>query len=130
MAKVEAVSGALCTVENLDRTVVFYEALGFDFKKRTNDYAIGYVNWFWIEFIPKDKVEKSTFEKHAGLEVAEKGAGILLHMSVDDIDEFYKEIIGVGVTPESEPRDFPWGRREFILTDPDGYKIVFFAKKK
>lgn len=65
MAKVKAVSGVICVVEDLDRTVEFYEVLGFDFKKRTDDYAIGYVNWFWVEFVPKDKIESSTFEKHA-----------------------------------------------------------------
>jgi len=128
--KVKAVSGVMCVVEDLDRTVEFYELLGFDFKKRTDDYAIGYINWFWVEFVPKDKLEKSTFEKQAGLEVTEKGAGAFLHLSVEDIDEFYREVADAGLKPASEPKDFPWGRREFILTDPNGYKLVFFTKSK
>lgn len=120
----------MCVVEDLHRTVEFYEALGFDFKKRTDDYAIGYVNWFWVEFVPKDKVEKSTFEKHAGLDAAEKGAGAFLHMSVDDVDEYHQMVVDTGLKPASEPQDFPWGRREFILIDPDGYKLVFFTKSE
>lgn len=24
------------------------------------------------------------------------------------------------------PRDWPWGNREFVLKDPDGYKLVFW----
>lgn len=124
----KSVAGVMCVVEDLQKTTAFYDVLGFDFKKKTDDYAIGYVNWFWVEFVPKDKVEKSTFEKQAGLNVAEKGTGMFLHMSVDDIDEFHQMVVDAGLEPENEPKDFPWGRREFILTDPDGYKLVFFTK--
>lgn len=124
----KAVSGVMCVVGELDTTVEFYEVLGFDFKKRTDDYAIGYVNWFWVEFVPKDKVEKSTFQEHAGLDVVDKGAGVFLHMSVDDVDAFYQMVVDTGLKLASEPKDFPWGRREFILIDPDGYKLVFFTK--
>jgi hypothetical protein len=31
--------------------------------------------------------------------------------------------------PEDVPKDIPQGRREFMLRDPDGYKLVFFTKK-
>ena len=128
MANIKSVSGVMCVVKDLDETVSFYQMLGFDFKKRTDDFAIGYINWFWVEFVPKEKVEKSTFSEHAGLNAAEKGAGALMHMSVDNVDEFYKMVIEKGLKPDCEPKDFAWGRREFILTDPDGYKLVFFAK--
>jgi hypothetical protein len=29
----------------------------------------------------------------------------------------------------NEPQDTPMKRREFMLLDPDGYKLVFFTKK-
>ena len=29
----------------------------------------------------------------------------------------------------SEPEVRPTGNREFVLRDPDGYKLVFFQKK-
>jgi hypothetical protein len=31
--------------------------------------------------------------------------------------------------PAGELRVQPSGRREFVLRDPDGYKLVFFQKK-
>ncbi len=31
-------------VSDLQETISFYEILGFDFKKRSNDWAIGYIN--------------------------------------------------------------------------------------
>lgn len=128
MANIKSVSGVMCAVKDLDETVSFYQMLGFNFKKRTDDFAIGYINWFWVEFVPKEKVEKSTFLEHAGHNVAEKGAGVFLHMSVDNVDEYYHMVIEKVLKPDCEPKDFAWGRREFILTDPDGYKLVFFAK--
>jgi hypothetical protein len=103
MLRIKAVSGVMCVVEDLGKTIEFYERLGFDFQKKTEDYAIGYVNWFWVEFVPKDKVEKSSFEKEASLAVAQKGAGVFLHMSVDDVDECYHGLIDSGLKPASEP---------------------------
>jgi len=48
---------------------------------------------------------------------------------VDDADASYQEVVAKGIKPSSEPRDWPWGNREFVVRDPDGYKLVFFQKK-
>ena len=126
----KAVSGILYVVKDLDRTVSFYELLGFDFKDRADNYAIGYLNWFWLEFVPQEKVEQSTFKHHIHLRNEATEGDTFLHMSVDNVDEYYKELVDKGLKPASTPKDFPWGRREFILKDPDGYKLVFFKKLK
>jgi hypothetical protein len=33
-----------------------------------------------------------------------------------------------GITPSTEPKDWPWGQREFVVRDPDRYKPVFYLK--
>jgi hypothetical protein len=33
-----------------------------------------------------------------------------------------------GMKPEGQPEKRPGGGREFVLRDPDGYKLVFFKK--
>jgi uncharacterized glyoxalase superfamily protein PhnB len=53
----------------------------------------------------------------------------LPHINVEDVDEFYKGAVEKGMKPKAEPRDLPFGRREFALSDPDGYELVFFTKK-
>jgi len=53
-----------------------------------------------------------------------------VNISVQSVDEFYEAMLAKGLKPSSEPLDFPWGRREFVLADPDGYKLVFFSKKQ
>jgi hypothetical protein len=37
-------------------------------------------------------------------------------------------VLAHGLTPASEPRKDRAGRREFLLLDPDGNKLTFFAR--
>lgn len=124
---IKSVSGLTCYVQDLDRTVRFYELLGFDFKQQDERHAKGYINWFWIDFVPADSETKAEFKKDAL--ATKKGDGLYTYLGVDDIDAAYGELIAKGFKPSSEPRDWPWGNREFALRDPDGYKLVFFKKK-
>ena len=57
-----------------------------------------------------------------------KGAGLYLYISVDNVDKFYKKLLSKKLNPSSAPRDWPWGNREFVIRDPDGYKLVFFKR--
>ena len=125
--KLKSISGIVCLVENLEQTIMFYEKLGFTFRKTVPDVsATGYVNWFWIEFLLKRRVVTEAFKEDVA--VSPKGAGQYIHINVEDIDEFYKSVLAKDLKPFGAPQDFPWGHREFVLSDPDGYKIVFFSK--
>ncbi len=122
-----SISGILCFVKDLNETAEFYEKLGFEFKERTSpDSLTAYLNWFWIEFVSQDKAESSVFQKEANMVSEHKGASLFMHISVENVDEFYEAILVKGLKPASEPKDFPWGRREFVIRDPDGYRLVFF----
>jgi catechol 2,3-dioxygenase-like lactoylglutathione lyase family enzyme len=124
--KMKNVEGMVCYVSDIDKTASFYEALGFQFDKRTPEHVSIYLNSFWIDFHPQDKEDKPDFQKEANL--SNKGAGLFLYISVEDVDEFYHELIVKRLTPSSEPRDWPWGNREFVIRDPDGYKLVIFKR--
>jgi catechol 2,3-dioxygenase-like lactoylglutathione lyase family enzyme len=125
--KMKSISALVLYVKDLDRTVDFYEALGFNFKIRKTARARAYLNWFWLEFLASDKEEKKEFLEEAKVEP--KGGGLYIYISVDNIDAFYQELLVRHMKPSSEPRDWPWGNREFVMRDPDGYKLVFFQKK-
>lgn len=122
----KSIAGIVCYVKDTKKTAKFYEDLGFIFTKREPDHISIRLNWFWIDFHPQDKEDKPEFQKEANLD--NKGAGQFLYISVDSVDETYKELVAKGLKPSSEPRDWPWGNREFIIRDPDGYKLVFFQK--
>jgi len=126
--KMKSVSGLVCYVKDTAATAEFYETLGFDFYKREPDHISIHLNWFWIDFHPQDKENKPDFQQEANLE--SKGAGLFIYISVENVDEFYEGVLAKGLTPSSQPRDWPWGNREFALRDPDGYKLVFFQRLK
>ncbi len=125
--KLRSVSGFVCYVKDIEKTAKFYEDLGFRIDTHKPDHLSLRLNWFWIDFHPQDKEDKPDFQKEAVLEP--KGAGIFVYLSVDDVDEFYKYLVSNGYKPSSELRDWPWGNREFVIRDPDGYKLVIFKKK-
>ena len=44
---------------------------------------------------------------------------------VDDVDALHRQLRDAGLTPDTEPRDAPWGERYFHITDPDGHELSF-----
>ena len=125
--KIKGVSGITCYVEDLDRTAKFYETLGFETRKRDANHATVYSNWFWIDFLAINNEERANFREEDPL--SPKGTGVFLYLSVDNVDEFHSALLAAGLKPASEPRDQPWGNREFMIRDPDGYKLMIFKRK-
>jgi catechol 2,3-dioxygenase-like lactoylglutathione lyase family enzyme len=116
--KLNSISGVHYSVQDLSRTAEFYEAIGFRRGKEEQGRLTFYVNWFFVTFVAED-----------GDEAPEQGAGVRLYVKVDDLDEFYNGVLSKGMKPASEPQAAPNKTREFMLRDPDGYKLVFFEKK-
>ena len=125
--KIKSVSGITCYVKNLTKTVKFYETLGFETRKNEVDHATLYSNWFWIDFLTMGKNKRTEFTK--GVDSGNRGAGVFLYLSVDNVDEFHKHLLSRGLKPSTKPQDQPWGNREFNLGDPDGYNLVIFKRK-
>lgn len=124
--KIKSVSGLTGYTKNLEKTAKFYEELGFEAKKRDSEHVTVYSNWFWIDFILVGKEPRTSFKNDAQLDG--KGGGLFAYLSVDDVDGFYEELRAKGLKP-SKPSDSPWGNREIILRDPNGYKLVVFKRK-
>ena len=120
------IAGIVAYVKDVDKTAEFYGKLGFTFDTREPDHLSVRLNKFWMDFHPQDKEDKPEFQQEANLDV--KGGGLFLYVEVDSVDEFYEHVLTQGLAPSSEPHDWPWGNREFVLRDPDGYKLVFFRK--
>jgi catechol 2,3-dioxygenase-like lactoylglutathione lyase family enzyme len=119
--KVNSISGITCCVEDLSRTAQFYEAIGFRRGKEESDRVTFYVNWFFVTFVAQDRQGDN--------EPPTKGSGLFVYVKVDDVEDFHQALVSNGMKPASEPQLRPGGNREFMLRDPDGYKLVFFRKK-
>lgn len=113
--KISSISGLAYRVRDLNRTMEFYESLGFRIGKRDDHQATCYVNWFWLRFVE-------------ATDGAEPEPGATLYLKVDDIDDYYGALLARDFTPSTEPRKQPSGTREFLLDDPDGNTLAFFAK--
>jgi catechol 2,3-dioxygenase-like lactoylglutathione lyase family enzyme len=123
--KIKSVSGLTLFVKSLNKTATFYEALGFEIRKRETNHITAYSNWFWIDFLAIGKDERTkTSEPAAG-----KGAGVLIYLSVDDVNAIHQYLVSKKIRPLTKPQDQPWGNREFSLRDPDGYNLVIFKRK-
>jgi catechol 2,3-dioxygenase-like lactoylglutathione lyase family enzyme len=125
--KVNSISGITCDVADLSKTAEFYEAIGFRRGKEQPDQVTFYVNWFFVTFIARDREEGAGSRNAA--ELPTKGSGLFIYIKVDDIEDFYKSALSMGMKPAGEPEVGPSGNREFVLSDPDGYKLAFFEKK-
>ena len=112
--KISSISGLVYRVQDLAKTIEFYQTLGFRLGKSEERQVTCYVNWFWVTFTLDGE--------------ADAGSGPTLHMKVDDIDDFYGGVLANGLLAETEPRKQRGGNREFLMLDPDGNKLVFFAK--
>ncbi len=60
----------------------------------------------------------------------QKGVGFRLYCTTaQDVDHLAKGIEARGGVLDSQPKDQPWGTRDFSMTDPDGFKLTIGREK-
>ncbi len=114
--KPKSISALVYKVVDIDKTLKWYEGLGFRVDKNDGRLAVVYLNWFSIEFHLVNDIDDGPKD------------GPLVLASVE-VDKFYEEAIKAGYKPESELQKTVNGRREFSMRDPNGYLMIFFEKK-
>jgi len=114
----------VCYVDDVAHTADFYANLGFNITKRTGGMAIAQLGDFEIHFHDPNEEDQPEFRKKA--HDKPRGNGLYTYILVSGIDNYFDDLKGKGVIPLSEPKNQPWGNREFLVQDPDGYNIVFY----
>ena len=108
-------------ITDIDRSVAFYEALGFEDRRRMpiREEAI---NVFMG--LPGDD-DRLELTYNFGVESYDIGTGYgHIAVSVDDIDATLERLKEQGIEPEREPyRVREGGSRLCFVRDPDGYRI-------
>ena len=111
---------------DLDRSVAFYEALGFEERRRApiRDEAI---NVFMG--LPGDGDRLELTYNH-GVDSYELGTGYNhIALSVDDLDGTLERLGGQGIEPEKPPyRVREGGSRIAFVRDPDGYRVELIER--
>jgi catechol 2,3-dioxygenase-like lactoylglutathione lyase family enzyme len=100
----------------------FYKKLGFTVEQSDDEHSLVSLPGFKLDFVSMRDDDKFARDSMA----AEKGLGMYIYVSVDDVDAKHDELTALGFTGATKPKDWPWGNREFILRDPDGYKLCFW----
>jgi catechol 2,3-dioxygenase-like lactoylglutathione lyase family enzyme len=97
-------------VPDVMATATFYrDVLGFAWDFGDETYAVVWRDNSAIHFVRDERSPK----------------GVHLFQWVKDVDSYYKEIIGRGAEAPAEPKDQPYGIREFGVKDINGVGIVF-----
>ena len=115
-------------ITDIDRSVSFYEKLGFEEKARMpiRDEA---TNVFMG--LPEDGARLELTYNHGQDEPYELGTGYgHIALAVDDLDGVLGELAGEGIEPEKPPYTVrEGGSRLCFVRDPDGYRIELIEKR-
>ena len=109
------------TVDDLQKSIKFYEALGFviDDRWEDNDTLVGVMmragnTQFGLN---QDDWKKGRDRQ--------KGLGLRLYMTTtQNVDEIAARAKKAGITLKTEPHDTEWKSRAFEVTDPTGFLLT------
>ncbi len=114
------------TVDDLHRSITFYEALGFSIDERWEEK--GTLLGVMLR-AGKTQIGLNQDDWKKGRD-RKKGIGVRLFISTtrDNVDEIAKRAKNAGITLKSEPRDTEWKSRAFELSDPSGFLLTVFSE--
>jgi len=113
-----------------DRSRVFYEALGFEFRRELpieRDGELEATNYFFG--MPNENAELELTFNHDGRSY-DLGTGYgHVAIGVDDLDGTLERLAGQGIEPERPPYTVrEGGSRLCFVRDPDGYRVELIER--
>ena len=108
------------TVNDLQQSIRFFEALGFGIEQR------------WEREGTLQGVMLRAGEVRLGLgqddwkkgRDRQKGVGLRLYINTKNVDEVAARAKAAGIKLDSEPADTEWRSRVFEVTEPSGFKLT------
>ena len=114
------------TVDDLQKSITFYEALGFAIDERWEDK--GTLRGVMMR-AGSTQIGLNQDDWKKGRD-RNKGIGVRLSVSTTrgQVDEIAKRARSAGITLKSEPRDTEWNSRAFEVSDPSGFLLTIFSE--
>jgi len=114
------------TVDDLQKSIAFYEALGFAINERWEDK--GTLLGVMLR-AGKTEIGLNQDDWKKGRD-RKKGIGVRLSISTasGNVDELARRAKNAGITLKSEPRDTEWKSRAFEVTDPSGFLLTIYSE--
>ena len=116
----------ILTVDDLQKSIAFYEALGFAIDERWENKGtlLGVMMRAGTTQIGLNQDDwKKGHDR-------QKGIGVRLSLSTktaNHVDEIAKRARNAGITLKSEPHDTEWKSRAFEVSDPSGFLLTVFS---
>jgi|SRR5690242_9135396 uncharacterized glyoxalase superfamily protein PhnB len=114
------------TVDDLQKSINFYEALGFVIDDRWEDKGtlLGV-----MMRVGKTEIGLNQDDWKKGRD-RKKGIGVRLSLSTtrSGVDDIAKRAKSAGIALKSEPQDTEWKSRAFELVDPSGYLVTVYSE--
>jgi catechol 2,3-dioxygenase-like lactoylglutathione lyase family enzyme len=111
---IDSISAVSLATHDMSRAVRFYFALGFTVRSGGEDAA--------FTSLSAGASSLNLIARSAEQQWSWWGRVIFY---VSDVDVLYERVLTLGLRPDGEPRDAPWGQRFFHLSDPDGHELSF-----
>jgi uncharacterized glyoxalase superfamily protein PhnB len=109
------------TVDDLQKSITFYEALGFTIDERWEDN--GKLLGVMLS-AGKSQIGLSQDDWKKGRD-RKKGEGLRIFIgTTQNIDQIAADAKKAGIALVAEPHDTEWGSRAFEVAEPTGFKIT------
>jgi uncharacterized glyoxalase superfamily protein PhnB len=109
------------TVDDLQRSLRFFEGLGFGVEERWEENGALH----GVMLRAGDARVNLTQDDWKKGRNRVKGIGMRLYIgTTQNIDQLAARAKAAGITLDSEVHDTPWGSRAFEVTDPSGFKLT------
>ena len=113
------------TVDDLQKSLAFYEALGFTVDERWEDN--GKLLGVMLR-AGKNQIGLSQDDWKKGRD-RKKGLGMRMYLSTtQNVDEIAARAKSAGIKLRSEPHDSEWKSRIFEVTDPNGFLLTISSE--
>jgi predicted lactoylglutathione lyase len=116
------------TVDDLQKSIAFYEALGFAIEERWEDKG-ALLGVMLRAGTTQIGLNQDDWKKGRD---RQKGIGVRLSISTTTaghVDEIARRAKSAGLALKSEPRDTEWKSRAFEVSDPSGFLLTIFSQR-
>ena len=113
------------TVDDLQKSIQFFEGLGFAIEEKWEDKGqlLGVMMHGGAAHLGLSQDDWKKGRERT------KGLGMRVFVETgQDIDALAARAKAAGITLDAEPHDTPWGTRAFEVTDPSGFKLTISSE--
>ncbi len=103
---------------DVQRSIAFYEQLGFVLMNTVKDNAKGFLTWAWVQ-----NGKANLMLARSARPINPGAQDFLLYVSAPDVAAYRAELESKGLKPGPIKYPFYSPRGEFRIDDPDGFSI-------